>query len=60
MNQYDALKVLGLSGEVTPEQIKVAYKKACSKFHPDRPPAGIPVKKGHVQILIFNTMQAET
>jgi curved DNA-binding protein CbpA len=45
MNQYDALKVLGLSGEVTPEHIKLAYKKACSKFHPDRNPAGLEIMK---------------
>jgi curved DNA-binding protein CbpA len=45
MNQYDALKVLGLSGEVSPEQIKLAYKKACSKFHPDRNPAGLEIMK---------------
>lgn len=45
MNQYDALKVLGLAGEVTPEQIKLAYKKACSKFHPDRNPAGLEIMK---------------
>lgn len=45
MNQYDALKVLGLSGEVTPEQIKSAYKKACSKYHPDKNPAGLEIMK---------------
>ena len=45
MNQYDALKVLGLSGEVTSEQIKLSYKKACSKFHPDRNPAGLEIMK---------------
>lgn len=45
MNQYDALKVLGLSGEVTLEQIKSAYKKACSKYHPDRNPAGLEIMK---------------
>ncbi|KTC84378.1 MULTISPECIES: J domain-containing protein [Legionella] len=45
MNQYDALKVLGLSGEVTADQIKAAYKKACSKYHPDRNPAGLEIMK---------------
>jgi hypothetical protein len=45
MNQYDALKVLGLSGEVSPEQIKQAYKKSCSKFHPDRNPSGLEIMK---------------
>lgn len=45
MNQYDALKVLGLSGQVTHEMIKKAYKKACSQFHPDRNPAGLEMMK---------------
>lgn len=45
MNQYDALKVLGLSGQVSQEDIKKAYKKACSKFHPDRNPAGLEIMK---------------
>jgi hypothetical protein len=45
MNQYDALKVLGLSGQVSPEIIKLAYKKACSKYHPDRNPAGLEIMK---------------
>lgn len=45
MNQHDALKVLGLSGQVSPESIKLAYKKACSKYHPDRNPAGLEIMK---------------
>lgn len=45
MNQYDALKILGLCGQVTQEIIKQAYKKACSKFHPDRNPAGLEIMK---------------
>lgn len=45
MNQYDALKVLGLFGQVSPEIIKQAYKKACSKYHPDRNPAGLEIMK---------------
>ncbi|WP_058532895.1 DnaJ domain-containing protein [Legionella saoudiensis] len=45
MNQYDALKVLGLSGQVTQEDIKIAYKRACSKFHPDKNPAGLEIMK---------------
>ena len=40
MNVYDAAKILGLSGEVTPEQVKAAYRQACKKYHPDRNPAG--------------------
>ena len=45
MNQYDALKVLGLSGQVTQEDIKKAYKQACSKYHPDKNPAGLEIMK---------------
>jgi len=45
MNQYDALKVLGLSGQISQDDIKKAYKKACAKFHPDRNPAGLEIMK---------------
>jgi hypothetical protein len=45
MNQYDALRVLGLAGEVTPELIKKAYKQACSQYHPDKNPAGLEMMK---------------
>ncbi len=45
MNQYDALKVLGLSGQVSHEDIKNAYKISCSKYHPDRNPAGLEIMK---------------
>jgi hypothetical protein len=40
MNIYDAAKILGLSGEVTPELAKAAYHAACKKYHPDVNPAG--------------------
>ena len=40
MNIYDAAKILGLSGEVTPEDVKAAYRSACRKYHPDVNPAG--------------------
>jgi len=45
MNQYDALKILGLSGQISQNDIKSAYKKACAKFHPDRNPAGLEIMK---------------
>lgn len=45
MNQFDALKVLGLAGQVTPELIKKTYKKACSLYHPDRNPVGLEMMK---------------
>ena len=45
MKQQDALNILGLSGTITPEQIKAAYKRAAAKFHPDRNPAGAEMMK---------------
>lgn len=45
MNQHDALKVLGLAGDVTLELIKKAYKQACSQYHPDKNPAGLEMMK---------------
>lgn len=40
MIYIDAAKILGLSGEVSPEIVRKAYKEACFKFHPDRNKAG--------------------
>lgn len=40
MNQYDAAKILGLSGEITPEIAKQAFRTASKKYHPDINPAG--------------------
>jgi curved DNA-binding protein CbpA len=40
MTIYDAAKVLGLSGTITPQDIKTAYREACKKYHPDINPAG--------------------
>lgn len=40
MNIYDAAKILGLSGNITPQTAKTAYRKACKKYHPDVNPAG--------------------
>jgi len=40
MNIYDAAKILGLSGDITPEQIKAAYREACKTYHPDINPVG--------------------
>lgn len=36
ITQADAAKLLNVSGDLTPEIIKVAYRRACMKFHPDR------------------------
>jgi len=40
MNIYDASKILSLSGEITPDIVKMAYRQACKKYHPDINPAG--------------------
>ncbi len=40
MNHHDAAKILNLSGDITPEAVKCAYRQACKKYHPDRNPAG--------------------
>lgn len=36
MNIQEALNIFGLSGELTKEDLKKAYKKASLKHHPDR------------------------
>jgi len=45
MNIKDAANILGLTGEVTPKDAKVAYRKAAMKYHPDRNPAGADMMK---------------
>ena len=40
MKLVDAAKILKLSGSVEAKDVKAAYKKSCSEFHPDRNPAG--------------------
>lgn len=41
MKLTDALNLLGITGnDITLDQCKTAYKKACMKFHPDRNPGG--------------------
>jgi hypothetical protein len=46
MEHQDALQVLGIqAGHVTKDDIKNAYRKACSKFHPDKNPAGLETMK---------------
>lgn len=36
MKKEDAAKILEITGELTKETTKKAYRKACSKFHPDK------------------------
>lgn len=46
MNIKDALNILNLTvGQITPADIKQAYRKACSQYHPDRNPAGLEMMK---------------
>ncbi len=45
MNIYDAAKILGLSGNLTPQDIKTAYREASKKYHPDINPAGAEMMK---------------
>ena len=40
MNKQDAIKILQLEGDFTPETVKKAYRTQCKKFHPDVNPAG--------------------
>lgn len=40
MNIYDAAKILGLSGNLKPQDTKATYRSACKKYHPDLNPAG--------------------
>lgn len=45
MNKFEAAKILGLSGDITPAIVKKAYKKACMKYHPDRNAGGLEMMK---------------
>ncbi|MGH1404355.1 MAG: J domain-containing protein [Alphaproteobacteria bacterium] len=45
MNIKDAAKILNLSGETTPKEVKQAYRKAAMAYHPDRNPAGAEMMK---------------
>lgn len=45
MNNYDAAKILGLSGEITPDEVVKAFRKAAMKYHPDRNPGGAEMMK---------------
>ena len=45
MKIQDAANILSISGELTPQIVKAAYRKACSLYHPDRNPAGLEMMK---------------
>lgn len=44
MTKSDAMNILGLT-ILTQESLKQAYKKACSRYHPDRNPGGLEMMK---------------
>ena len=45
MRHTDAAQILGLSGEITPADVKRAYRQAAMTYHPDRNPAGAEMMK---------------
>ena len=45
MNVKDAMSILNLSGNITPQITKMAYRRASAKYHPDRNPAGTEMMK---------------
>lgn len=45
MNIKEAQTILGISGALTEEAIKAHYRRASSKYHPDRNPNGLEMMK---------------
>jgi hypothetical protein len=45
MKVTDAAQILGLSGQVTPDDVKAAYREAARRYHPDVNPAGAEMMK---------------
>ena len=45
MNKFEAFQLLGLSGQITNDDIKKAYRKKAQQYHPDRNPAGAEIMK---------------
>ena len=45
LSHKDALNILALQRGVSYEDIKLAYRKACSTYHPDRNAAGLEMMK---------------
>jgi len=45
MKITDAANVLGLSGDITPECVKMAFREKAKKYHPDINPAGVEMMK---------------
>lgn len=45
ISHKDALQILGVSAQSDFTDIKQAYHRSCSKYHPDRNPAGLEMMK---------------
>ncbi len=45
MKITDAASILGLNGDITPEQVKTAFRLTAKKYHPDINPAGAEMMK---------------
>ena len=45
MKINDAASILGLRGDINPELVKAAYRRAAKKYHPDINPAGVEMMK---------------
>ncbi len=45
LSHKDALSILGCNAAMTFDEIKMAYRKASAKYHPDRNPAGLEMMK---------------
>ncbi|MEE9320225.1 MAG: J domain-containing protein [Granulosicoccus sp.] len=45
MTPKDAAAILSIAGKITKEAVKDAYRRAASKFHPDKNPAGTEMMK---------------
>jgi len=58
MKITDAANILGLSGAITPEQVKQAFREAAKKYHPDINPAGAEMMK--VVNVAFDTLKDYT
>jgi hypothetical protein len=55
LTQKDSLNILSLGASTTQEEIKLAYRKACAQYHPDRNPAGLEMMK--LVNLAFDALQ---
>lgn len=45
MKISDAAHILSLSGQVSPVDVKLAYRRAAGTYHPDKNPAGLEMMK---------------